>query len=146
MAISLNSLNSTVSSYGTRITNLEKKIGAGGGIIESKLANPGYVKFANGLIINFGYTGVSSGGTPRSVTFAKAFSTAPTFTVSMRSGGAGDAQYNGFIVSGVSTTSATFRNQARESSSMSWIAIGYLITNRVKNWLFNKISSIKGLI
>ena len=132
MAISLNSLNSTVSSYGTRITNLEKKIGAGGGIIESKLTNPGYVKFANGLIINFGYTGASSGITARSVTFAKPFSNVPTFTVSMRSGGSGEAQYNGFIVSGVSTTSASFRNQARESSSMSWIAIGYLITNRVK--------------
>lgn len=139
MAISLNSIN-------TRVSSLESKVNSGVGITESKLANPGYVKFANGLIINFGYTGASSGTTARSVTFAKPFSNVPTFTVSMRSGGSGDAQYNGFIVSRVSTTSATFRNQARESSSMSWIAIGYLITYRVKNWLFNQTSSIKGLI
>lgn len=70
MAISLNSLNSTVSSYGTRITNLENKIGSGGGIIESKLANPGYVKFANGLIMNWGSTSYGFSG---NITFPKSY-------------------------------------------------------------------------
>lgn len=38
-----------------RIAELESKIASSGGIVESSLTNPGYVKFSNGLIVNWGY-------------------------------------------------------------------------------------------
>lgn len=113
MAISLNSINS-------RVTSLESKVGAGGGIIESKLANPGYVKFANGLIINFG--SVSSSGVGFvAITFAKAFPNAVIGACAsmVRNSGAGSYRSIGAL-------SNTSISVCKDGSSRSlFIAIGY---------------------
>ena len=142
MAISLNSLNSTVSSYGTRITNLEKKIGAGGGIIASSLGASGYVKFANGLIINWGSISLSN-DTTRYATFPLAFTTTNYRVVAQKT----SAEHTNNTPMKINAREKTrFGMYAYQVWACDWIAIGYLISNRAKNWLFNKISSIKGLI
>lgn len=142
MAISLNSLKSTVSSYGTRITNLEKKIGAGGGIIASSLGASGYVKFANGLIINWGSISLSN-DTTRYATFPLAFTTTNYRVVAQKT----SAEHTNNTPMKINAREKTrFGMYAYKVWACDWIAIGYLISNRAKNWLFNKISSIKGLI
>ena len=55
-----------------RIATLESKIASSGGIVESSLTDPGYVKFGNGLIINFGT--VKTDVTNRRVSWKKSFS------------------------------------------------------------------------
>lgn len=142
MAISLNSLNSTVSSYGTRITNLEKKIGSGGGIIETNEGSTGYVKFANGLIINWGTISLTN-NTTKYATFAKAFTTTNYRVVAQKT----SAEHTNNTPMKINAKETTrFGMYAWQVYACDWIAIGYLISNRVKNWLFDKISSIKGLI
>lgn len=142
MAISLNSLNSTVSSYGTRITNLENKIGSGGGIIETNKGSTGYVKFANGLIINWGTISLTN-NTTKYATFAKAFTTTNYRVVAQKT----SAEHTNNTPMRINARETTrFGMYAWQVYACDWIAIGYLISNRVKNWLFNKISSIKGLI
>lgn len=56
MSVSLNGVNNTVNNHESRIKALEGKIGAGGGIVESSLNDPGYIKFANGLLMQWGFT------------------------------------------------------------------------------------------
>ena len=142
MAISLNSLNSTVSSHGTRITNLEKKIGAGGGIIETNKGSTGYVKFANGLIINWGTISLAN-DTIKYATFAKAFTTTNYRIVAQKTS---SKHTNNTPMRIDSKETTRFAMYAYQVWSCDWIAIGYLISNRAKNWLFDKISSIKGWI
>ena len=143
MAISLNSLNSTVRSYGTRITNLENKSAVGGGIIESeKLLASGYAKFANGLIINWGSISLRN-NTTCYATFPLAFTTTRYSVVAQKTG----AEHTNNTPMKINVKEKTrFGMYAWQVWACDWIAIGYLISNRVKNWLFNKISSIKGLI
>ena len=136
MAISLNSVNSTLSNHGSRITALEGKVGAGGGITESSFTNPGYVKFANGLIINFGGTGAYS------VTYKKAFTrTTLAIETTMNYNGAKDIVQE--CVGGYSNTGFHF---GATPGYLSWyIAIGYLITNRLLNYIHEKLNSFKNL-
>lgn len=115
MSISMNN-------HENRIKALENKIGTGGGIVESKTSIPGYAKFANGLLIQFGTT---SGSSYKTVTFPKAFTSKPV----MSSYGVSnfEAGYTEkCCTAGITTTQ--FRIGYHENASnftLNWIAIGY---------------------
>ena len=111
MSISLNN-------HESRITALENKSNTTGGIIETKMTNPGYVKFSNGILIQFG--DVNNGNN----SFKTAFKSMVKMAVS------GEWSYYGDnIVNSVSLTGFNarieFTNYLRN-----YIAIGILYTYR----------------
>lgn len=141
MAISLNSLNSTVSSYGTRITNLEKKIGAGGGIIASSLGASGYVKFANGVIINWGSISLTN-NTTCYATFPLAFTTTNYRVVAQKT----SAEHTNNTPMKINAREKTrFAMYAWQVYACDWIAIGYLISNRILKSISKFLNSVKNL-
>ena len=127
MAISLNN-------HETRIKALEDKLSSGGAYTTGTGTNGRWFKFADGLIIQCGKSGSGTKTFPIPFpTVCSGFVTAGTNPTS---------SYN--------TTSFNFNDMSFGTSakpgSVPWLAIGYLITYRVKNWLFNKILTVKGLI
>ena len=122
MSISLSSLN-------TRVTNLEK----GSQLIESNLNMPGYVKFANGLIINFGQAGTSKS------LFAKAFTTQVFGYSNARINGSEGAfsPNEGRVLCDLTGIWST----SKRSPLVSYIAIGILYTNRVLSSMFKEVVS-----
>lgn len=116
MSISMNN-------HESRIVALEGKIGAGGGIIESKLSLPGYCKFANGLLINFGRASNSGNN------FAKPFtSTVFGYAAATINGSEGAFSLNEGRVHCNLTRIYTTSNR---HPLVSYIAIGILYTNRI---------------
>lgn len=99
MSISLNSLNGSVNNHENRIKALENKIGSGGGIVESSLNNPGYVNFANGLIMQWGIVNKSS--TEHQVTLMKNFTNDSSYVVT--------TDLNGSVSDGDSTNSPVIK-------------------------------------
>lgn len=139
MAISLNSVN-------TRLTNVENN----GNIItaQSGKAQNWYVKYKNGLIMQGGYKSMSS-GTNRTETFTlnTAFTTTTyvaisqaAFTTELNSASWG-------IANVVSRTTSSFsvKKSFSEAVTVHWLAIGYLITNRLLNYTRVRLNSIKNL-
>lgn len=122
-----------------RIVTLESKIGAGGGIIESSLTNPGYVKFANGLIINFAYAITTS-----PLKFKKPFTQILGVAHSRLATWEGktDGTYCGY--NSISNTQLTFTKYSG-FNDFSIIAIGYLISNRILNYISKFLNSVKNL-
>ena len=122
MSISLNN-------HESRIKVLENK--SGGTIIESKLANPGFVKFSNGIIMNFGYKGTKI----EHVTFPKPYTTTPVIVASSRT-----TNTQGYsdvtIYDSITTTGFRIGFRTQESRFQPhWLAIGYLISNSIRSLL-----------
>lgn len=119
MSVSLNGVNNTVNNHESRIKALEGKIGAGGGIVESSLNNPGYIKFANGLLMQFG---TGSGW----VTFPKAF---PNKCIAVATSSQHNAGWNeDTVVNSISATgfcSHLARYGTGYTVACNYIAIGY---------------------
>ena len=106
-----------------------------------------------GLIIQFGWTGNDRGDSWKTITLPKAYkNTNYTALYSLASGGSGGQEYNSFGATGKTTTGFKFKIQAVETASFTWLAIGYLISNRIlnyayacKNLLFTPLRTIGGV-
>ena len=85
------------------------------------LSNNGYVKFSNGLIVQWGYTGSGASGT---VTFPTAFSSASSYRLSVQAYAGNVNENNPEIqISDRSTTAFTWTRKNGRTND--WIAIGY---------------------
>jgi hypothetical protein len=104
--------------------NLAKLVKGFGSINTTQaLASPGYMKFSNGLVLNFG-TGSTSSGTG-SVTFALPFPTA-CLNVMLTVSGSATATDNALIASSAPTkTGANVYGNASQSLNFYYLAIGY---------------------
>lgn len=92
---------------------------------------------STGLTIQWGMANTASGWTTRTVTFPKAFAnTNYFFTPAVVSGGSGSGQYNSFRVWNRSTTGCAFNVGCDEQISVMWLAIGYLISDRILNYIY----------
>lgn len=139
MAISLNSVN-------TRLTTVENN----GNIItaQSGKAQNWYVKYKNGLIMQGGYKSMSSGtNITETFTLNTAFTTTTYVAISQP---AFTLEYEGAswgIANVVSRTTSSFsvKKAFREAVAVHWLAIGYLITNRLLNYTRVMLNSIKNL-
>ena len=139
MSISLNN-------HESRIKALEDTTFAVSGIIESKVSNPGYVKFGNGFQICFGNMSGSSG----SKSFAKSFTSAAVCIV-------GSTLYSRILREGdftvTSLNKSGFSYALNPSANTGYyIAIGYLISDRILNYayackslLFTPLKTIGGV-
>lgn len=89
-------------------------------------ASNGYVKFANGIIIQWGTTSSSQGSTQRTVNLPTAFSNT-NYGVSVQgyTGGSTNLSANSFFVSSKSTTNFICKANANENLAATWVAIGY---------------------
>lgn len=125
-----------------RIAKLESKIGTGGGIIESSLTNPGYVKFANGFTMNWG-----SGRGSTTMTFKKPFTTAVlAFTVGVNNSSYFAGNKSDYIhLHSATLTTIKSLNGADGTLSFFYLAIGYLISNRILNYISKFLNSVKNL-
>lgn len=137
MSVSLNGLNGTVNNHESRIKALEGKIGAGGGIVESSLNDPGYVKFANGLLVQWGT--INKNSTEQQVTLTKNFTNGSSYVVT--------TDLNGLVSDGDPSNSPVIKVLYKSENKFSirsvdvhgnnirarfgYFAIGYLITNRL---------------
>ena len=135
MAISLKN-------HDDRIANLETKIGAGGGIVESNWSSGGwYIKFAHGLLIQGGTNTFNSSY----VTFPKAFkNTEYTVIVSKIN----NDPHVCVTASELSTSRCRLYNkwsgnESTQNTTYTWIAIGYLISYRILNYAYAYIKSLR---
>lgn len=133
MSISMNN-------HETRIKALENKIGSGGGIVESNMSNPGYVKFANGLIMNFGIDNI--GVANKTVNFYKSYPNkclavvcSPNRHDGYVSGSDCSILNNGESTRVPKITNTGFSILNSWSTGCNYFAIGYLITNRLLTYL-----------
>lgn len=85
------------------------------------LANNGYVKFSNGLIVQWGYTGSGTSGT---VTFPTAFSSGSSYRMSVQAY-AGDYNDNNPEVKISDRSGTGFSWQRKSGKTNDWIAIGF---------------------
>jgi hypothetical protein len=85
------------------------------------LANPGFVKFSNGLIINWGSTFCAGGAAATVATYAQAFA---TFSICVGSGGPTGSGKDAISVQSCGTTTASFANNSSDGGTFFWIAIG----------------------
>lgn len=93
----------------------------GVGIIASAYSSTsGYVKFANGLLIQWGY--VSNGVGRKTLSYPISFTAVPTVIVGMLNY-LGNTDYYGVGVMNVTTSS--FMADVRDSRGCAWIALGY---------------------
>lgn len=121
-----------------RIVALENKIANSGGIVESSLTNPGYVKFSNGLILNFGLSENRTG------TFKKPFTSSPLAIVVSPYKPSVQCFAEHWCVDSFTNTNFRIRSDYGNAQSR-YIAIGYLITNRLLNYIYAKLNSFKNL-
>lgn len=106
-----------------RIAELESKIGAGGGIIESSLTNPGYVKFANGFMMNWGFSPKRRDGLLNTNIFKKPFSTQCLAVTISPDIGNYDRTYT--CVMSTNLTKVSFQTKHFDNFGAWWLAIGY---------------------
>ena len=112
----------TSSANGLMTPAMLAKLGSGGGITAASLAANGYVKFANGFIVQWGYVTKTSTGYS-SITFPISFPTAAfSFVKSSISadGNTGDERY---VAS--DTLSKTGVKTGHDRAGFFWIAIGH---------------------
>lgn len=87
-------------------------------VVASSLASTGYLKLANGLILQWGSASVGSGNT--AITYPTAYS---SFSVAVASGGnTGVSQINGPYT--LSCSTASFTVHADTSATAFWLAVG----------------------
>ena len=98
-------------------------VGTGGGITAASLAANGYVKFANGFIVQWG-NNTSDTGTATTVTFPIAFTSACyAVTFGVHGSGTGKPDITRYNASSVSTTGFV-RPEPQSGYSLYWIAVG----------------------
>ena len=123
MSISLNN-------HESRIKALESS----GKVSEVSLTNPGYIKFSNGLIINFG----TSGGVNKTFSFKKPFTSTIISATSSRLDGGGYEHspiLGSLTNSGLYVQCRGYQNESK-SANIGIIAIGYLISYRILNYAY----------
>lgn len=125
--------NKTISSLATDLAIADGGTGASTAatafaniaVTASSLANPGYIKFVNGLIIQWGTKAVSANSSG-SVTYPTAFS---SFSIPVTSGmavsGAGsDGENCGYVTGSATTSGFTIYNANNDAFTVPWIAVG----------------------
>ena len=120
MSISMNN-------HESRIKALENKIGSGGGIVESSLSDNGFVKFNNGLIINWGNSGIYSARQIKTLSMVKAFTNTNYIVIAYNMLTTRDNFFS-YQPHNLATDSFKLRCQDSAGSSggtVKWIAIGY---------------------
>lgn len=122
-----------------RIAELESKIASSGGIVESSLTNPGYVKFSNGLIVNFAYA-----ITTNPLKFKKPFTQILGIAHSRKATCTERPQATYCGYNSISNTQLTWSSWDG-LRDFSIIAIGYLISNRILNYISKFLNSVKNL-
>ena len=126
MAISLKALYDQVQSINTS-----------GGIKSLNKSSTGHIEFYNGIIINWGITDI--GTPPGASTVWKSYKFSKPFSSKCASVCTGDiaGQYTGknnpVNLRNISTSG--FEITIFDSFTAYYIAIGYLITNRIKGWV-----------
>lgn len=121
MSISMNN-------HESRIKALENKIGAGGGITESKLANPGYIRFANGLVLNFGITPGLRDDSKTTQTYAKSIGKFLTGGATVNRSDRNTDCHSAYFYHNSSTNCIVTHDSAGSAGgthTVSWFAIGY---------------------
>ena len=122
----ITSINTQISSINSQISGLNNsKISA---TQSSKTASKGYVKFSNGMIIQWGREGSMGNGTSKSVNLPTNFSTT-NYTVGGSSNyvqSAGDKR-SSWYVTGLNKGSFTLNSRFEQSSNNTiyWVAIGF---------------------
>lgn len=116
-----------------RIAELESKIASSGGIVES---GTGWCKFANGLIMNFGR---GSGD----IKYAKPYTNNPYVAVAPIHNSPWNEEC---AITDPSTTGFRHRLAGYNSAVLcTWLAIGYLISYRILNYISKFLNSVKNL-
>ena len=95
---------------------------ANGGIIAQSLGTNGYVKFANGLILQWGRTGTVNGDTSKTITYPIAYSSA-FFSIALVSTD-NSSDWNTEISGTPGTSSATIIVRGKQRANVYWICIG----------------------
>lgn len=93
-------------------------------IIAANLAQNGYVKFSNGLILQWGLMNPMGNNTARTYTFPLAMNTVYAICPVMASGGSGKSEYNSFKVTGYTNSSWSGYASCNESCTAFFIIIG----------------------
>ena len=135
----INTINNTIGDLEDSIDDiedslddLETAVGNIGNISDiistqsSNIAQNGYLKLSNGLIIQWGSETVSSSG-PFNLTFPIAFSSATSYSIvkTYNSSGSDDIMCKEVSFYNFTATGATTYNIIANSNSFQWIAIGY---------------------
>ena len=94
-----------------------------GGIIAASLKTNGYVKFANGLILQWGIISSASKDTTTSLTFPIAFGTAYAAVFGSNSHGS-SFDYCFEWASNISTTGISYRSGGANRTNIYWVAVG----------------------
>lgn len=133
MAISLNTVNTTVTNHETRIKALESKVSTA--VYTTGTGTNGrWFKFSNGLIIQCGKSGSGS----------------KAFPIAFPSACAGFVTAGTNPTSHYSTTAFNFNDMnygtSSKPGSVPWLAIGYLISDRILNYIYKAFAIIFTLI
>lgn len=120
--VAASSITSTELGYLDGVTsNIQTQINSKGTTGQS-LAQNGYVKFGNGLIIQWGT--VRTTGYQQTVTLPTAF-TNTNYAVNVTMVNTGDAGYQTYVGQKISTTAFTINRHGGGATDNTWIAIGY---------------------
>ena len=120
----------TTADYNVRLLATGSKLTLNGNEIVSQVsiskADSGYLKLANGIILQWGTTTPNNTQTDRTVSFPTAYSSKAYVLMAQRGSGASATQYyNSHKIVSVSTASFVWQNGQSENPTYTWFAIGY---------------------